>query len=31
MPMSLKYADIKMYVLKITLNALKMAQTMTQG
>ena len=31
MPMSVKYADIKMYVLKITLNALKMAQTMTQG
>ena len=31
MPMSLKYADIKMYVLKITFNALGTVQTTTQG
>jgi hypothetical protein len=31
MPVSLKYADIKMYVLKITFNALGTAQTTTQG
>ena len=30
-PMYLKYADIKMYVLEITLNALGMAQTTTQS
>jgi hypothetical protein len=29
--MSLKYTDIKMYVLKITLNALGTAHTTTQG
>ena len=29
--MSLKYVDIKIYVLKTTLNALGMAQIMAQG